>query len=65
MLKLARGNTASKISFDDTMDVDRGQAHGQEPDSSDEVEIEWSFFVSTLMLTHPRFDENFRTCLSF
>ena len=53
MLKLARGNTASKISFDDTMDVDRGQAHGQEPDSSDEVGM--VLFLLTIILPHPRF----------
>ena len=39
MLKLERGNTASKISFDDTMDIERpGRSFTghDEPDSNDE-----------------------------
>ena len=40
LLKLERVNTASKISFDDTMDIERSHArcHALEPDSSDEDE---------------------------
>ena len=53
LLKLERVNTASKISFDDTMDIERSHArchaHGvAEPDSSDEEEVRERYRVEII-----------------
>ena len=50
LLKLERTNTASKISFDDTMEVERGVRGGcdMEPDSSDEDDIRERYRVEII-----------------
>ena len=49
LLKLERANTASKISFDDTMEIDRGGRGGvMEPDSSDEDDVRERYRVEII-----------------
>ena len=49
LLKLERANTASKISFDDTMEIERGGRGGvMEPDSSDEDDVRERYRVEII-----------------